>query len=59
MGPSRKNFEFDLDLKFDLIYDLIFFGKKKLFSPNVQKGVGSQFIDVKYNEKQKFLHYDT
>ena len=42
ISPGRKNSEFDLDLKFNLIYDLIFFGKK-IFSPNVQKGVGSHF----------------
>ena len=37
--PGRKNFEFDLDLKLNIIHDL-FFGKK-IFLPNVQKGVGS------------------
>ena len=26
-APGRKNFQFDLDLKLNLIYDLIFFGK--------------------------------
>ena len=42
ISQGRKIFEFDLDLKFNLIYDLIFF-RKKMFPPNVQKGVGSQF----------------
>ena len=42
-APGRNNIEFDLDLKLNLIYDLIFW--KKFFSPNVQRGVhvGSQF----------------
>ena len=59
--PGRKNFEFDLDLKFNLIYDLIFFWRKeKTFFPQMSKKVlAVNFIDVNYNEKQKFLYYDT
>ena len=41
-SPGRKNFEFDLDLKlkFNLCPDFFW---KMIFSPNVKKGVGSQF----------------
>ena len=35
--PGRKNFEFDLDLKFNLIYDLTFVEKKNFFSPKCPK----------------------
>ena len=49
--PGRNNIEFDLDLKLNLIYNLIFWKKK--FFPQMSKEVfmlAVNFLYVNYNE---------
>ena len=62
-GPGRNNFEFDLDLKLNLIYDLIFFWKK-IFFPQMSKKVfmlAVNFLYLNYNEllDKQVLYCDT